>query len=307
MTALLDAIRSKTDRALASGDLSPLETSETVVEQNGLRFIVRWAEALARKDAAKAAAPAAAPAPATGADAVILPGGPRDPNFNPFLNPDPALTVGPIGTQHTIVLNKFPVCLHHLVLARRDFAEQLTPLELCDFEVLAQLLCTLGGLGFYNGGAPAGASQRHKHVQWVPAEPGNASLAQLAAGLPADAQPGVVYRHPALPMAHALLKVDVGLGADQNASAAAMLAAYHQARADLGLVPGADGLLPSFNMLVGSGWLLLVPRSQEHFEGVSINALSFGGTIYVRQPEQVELIRQTGPLQALGRVGRALS
>lgn len=77
MTALLDAIRSKTDSALASGDLSPLETSETVVEQNGLRFIVRWAEALARKDAAKAAAPAAAPAPAAGADAVILPGGPR--------------------------------------------------------------------------------------------------------------------------------------------------------------------------------------------------------------------------------------
>ena len=38
MTALLDAIRSKTDRALASGDLSPLETSETVVEQNGLLF-----------------------------------------------------------------------------------------------------------------------------------------------------------------------------------------------------------------------------------------------------------------------------
>ena len=100
MTALLDAIRSKTESALASGDLSPLETSETVVEQNGLRFIVRWAEALARKDAAKAAAPAAAPAPAAGADAVILPGGPRDPNFNPFLNPDPALTVGPIGTQH---------------------------------------------------------------------------------------------------------------------------------------------------------------------------------------------------------------
>lgn len=307
MTALLDAIRGKTESALASGDLSPLETSETVVEQNGLRFIVRWAEALARKDAAKAAAPAAEEKSAAGAEKVILPGGPRDPNFNPFLNPDPALTVGPIGTRHTIVLNKFPVCLHHLVLARREFAEQLTPLELCDFEVLAQLLSTLGGLGFYNGGAPAGASQRHKHVQWVPADPGNASLAQLAAGLPADAQPGVVYRHPALPMAHALLKVEAGLGADQSASAAALLAAYNQARADLGLEPGADGLLPSFNMLAGNGWLLLVPRSQEHFEGVSINALSFGGTIYVRQPEQVELIRQTGPLQALASVGRASS
>lgn len=298
----MDAIRARTASALASGDLSPLQTSETVIEQSGLRFIVRWAEALARKDAAKAAAPAAGK-DAAGAS-VILPGGPRDPNFNPFLNPDPALTVGPIGTQHTIVLNKFPVCLHHLVLARREFAEQLTPLELCDFWVLAELLGTLGGLGFYNGGAPAGASQRHKHVQWVPAEPGNASLAQLAADLPRDARPGTVYRHPALPMAHALLKVEAGLGADPVASAAAMLAAYELGRQHLGLQPGADGLLPSFNMLVGDGWLLLVPRSQEHFEGISINALSFGGTIYVRQPEQVELIRQTGPLQALASVGR---
>ncbi len=298
----MDAIRARTASALASGDLSPLQTSETVIEQSGLRFIVRWAEALARKDAAKAAAPAAGK-DAAGAS-VILPGGPRDPNFNPFLNPDPALTVGPIGTQHTIVLNKFPVCLHHLVLARREFAEQLTPLELCDFWVLAELLGTLGGLGFYNGGAPAGASQRHKHVQWVPAEPGNASLAQLAADLPRDARPGTVYRHPALPMAHALLKVEAGLGADPVASAAAMLAAYDLGRQHLGLQPGADGLLPSFNMLVGDGWLLLVPRSQEHFEGISINALSFGGTIYVRQPEQVELIRQTGPLQALASVGR---
>lgn len=298
----MDAIRARTASALASGDLSPLQTSETVIEQSGLRFIVRWAEALARKDAAKAAAPAAGK-DAVGAS-VILPGGPRDPNFNPFLNPDPALTVGPIGTQHTIVLNKFPVCLHHLVLARREFAEQLTPLELCDFGVLAELLGTLGGLGFYNGGAPAGASQRHKHVQWVPAEPGNASLAQLAADLPRDARPGTVYRHPALPMAHALLKVEAGLGADPVASAAAMLAAYDLGRQHLGLQPGADGLLPSFNMLVGDGWLLLVPRSQEHFEGISINALSFGGTIYVRQPEQVELIRQTGPLQALASVGR---
>lgn len=298
----MDAIRARTASALASGDLSPLQTSETVIEQSGLRFIVRWAEALARKDAAKAAAPAAGK-DAAGAS-VILPGGPRDPNFNPFLNPDPALTVGPIGTQHTIVLNKFPVCLHHLVLARREFAEQLTPLELCDFGVLAELLGTLGGLGFYNGGAPAGASQRHKHVQWVPAEPGNASLAQLAADLPRDARPGTVYRHPALPMAHALLKVEAGLGGDPVASAAAMLAAYDLGRQHLGLQPGADGLLPSFNMLVGDGWLLLVPRSQEHFEGISINALSFGGTIYVRQPEQVELIRQTGPLQALASVGR---
>ncbi len=45
-----------------------------------------------------------------------------DPNFNPFLNPDPGeLTVGPIGEHHTVHYpwNKFPLAARHLVLARR--------------------------------------------------------------------------------------------------------------------------------------------------------------------------------------------
>ena len=113
-----------------------------------------------------------------------------------------------------------------------------------------------------------------------------------------------VYQHPALTMAHALLKVPVGPGVPPDASADAMLSAYTQACEQLGLRAGADGLLPSFNLLVGHGWMLVVPRSREHFEGVSINALSFGGTLYVRQPEQVEQIRQTGPLQVLASVGQ---
>lgn len=286
-TDTMAAVRSRTEQALASGDLSPLQTSEAVVQDGGLSFIVRWAASLAAKDAA---------AP------VVLPGGPRDPNFNPFLPPDPALTVGPIGSQHTIILNKFPVCLHHLVLARREFFEQLTPLELCDFEAMAQLLCGYGGLGFYNGGAAAGASQRHKHVQWLPGEAGNASMQQLAQSMPADAVSGQPYQHPALSFKHVLFKVDASHGAEVRASAAALLAAYTQGSAYLGLVPGADGLLPSYNLLAGEGWLLMLPRSQEHFEGVSINALSFGGTIYVRQPEQLELIAQTGALKALAAV-----
>lgn len=291
---IMQAVGQRTEQALASGDLSPLQTSEDVVQDGGLTFIVRWAASLAAKDAAPAAASAAA---------VVLPGGPRDPNFNPFLPPDPALTVGPIGSEHTIILNKFPVCLHHLVLARQAFFEQLTPLELCDFQAMATLLSAYGGLGFYNGGAAAGASQRHKHVQWLPAQEGNASLRQLAATLPADAssQPQPC-QHPALPFAHVLFKVDAGQGVDAAASAAALLAAYTQGCAHLGLNPGEDGLLPPYNLLAGDGWLLMLKRSQEHFEGISINALSFGGTIYVRQPEQLELVRQSGALKALAAV-----
>jgi ATP adenylyltransferase len=36
---------------------------------------------------------------------------------------------------------------------------------------------------------------------------------------------------------------------------------------------------------------------------VSLNALSFGGTIYVRDPAQIDAIRAAGPLRALASVG----
>ncbi len=298
-SSFMRAVRERSDAALASGDLLPVETGQVVVEERGLAFIVRWAAALARKDAA---APPAAEQSSADGEAVVLPGGPRDPSFNPFLNPDPALTIGPIGDRHTVILNKFPVCLHHLVLARREFAEQLSPLEETDFRAMAQLLSSEGGLGFYNGGAAAGASQRHKHVQWIPASPENASLLRLAAELPPDTPEGTLARHPALTFTHRFLRVQAGRGVDIEASAQSLLRAFEQACAALDLRPGADGLLPPFNLLAGDGWMLVVPRSREHFEGISLNALSFGGTLYVRAAEQVETIRSAGPLQVLASV-----
>jgi ATP adenylyltransferase len=47
----------------------------------------------------------------------------------------------------------------------------------------------------------------------------------------------------------------------------------------------------------------MLPRSQECFEGISISAVCFGGTLYTRQREQIESIRRVGPLQALAAVG----
>lgn len=283
----LNVVDARSASARASGDLLPIQAEETVLEDAGLRFIVRWVSSLAVKDAAK----------------VTLPGGPRDPNFNPFLAPEPALTVGPVGDHHVAILNKFPVCDRHLVLARRMFEEQLIPIALIDFAALARVMGEYGGLGFYNGGAPAGASQRHKHVQWIPTAEGNASMRLLAAGLPDDLAEQGVARHPALAMQHCFVRVSNAIGTPIETAAHSMHAGFSLACRELGLEPDGNGLLPSFNLLAGDGWLLLVPRSREHFDEVSINALSYGGTLYVRRPEQVEAIRATGPLRVLAAVG----
>lgn len=286
-TALMQAVDLRSAQARASGALLPIAAEQTEIHEQGLAFVVRWISTLSAKDSAKAA----------------MPGGPRDPDFNPFLSPDPELTVGPVGEQHVIILNKFPVCDRHLVLARREFAEQLAPLTVQDFAALAVIMSESGGLGFYNGGVQAGASQRHKHVQWIPTAKGNANLRFLALGLPGGLPEHAVAVHPRLPLKHVFVRVQGSQGAQVGALAASLHQALGLACRTLGLEPEANGLMPPFNMLIDNGWMLVVPRSREHAHEVSVNALSYGGTLYVRYPEQVEAIRQAGPLAVLVQAG----
>lgn len=286
----MKAVDARSVSALADGALLPVQAEEMEITDGGLRFIVRWVSSLAAKDAVKKGE-------------VAIPGGPRDPAFNPFLEPDPALTIGPVGDAHVAILNKFPLSARHLVLARRHFEEQLLPLARVDFDALATIMAEAGGLGLYNGGVEAGASQRHKHVQWIPEAAGNASLRLYSPGLPEGAAVQTVATHPALAMKHCFVRVECGRGVDVERAGGSMHAGFQLACARLALAPGPDGLLPPCNLLVGDGWLLLLPRSREHFEGISFSAVSFGGTLYTRNRDQIESIREVGPLKAMAAVG----
>ena len=288
MSEFIQAVDARSASALASGALQPVQAEQTTIAQDGMPFVVRWVSSLAAKDASAG---------------VAVPGGPRDPDFNPFLKPDPALTVGPVGDTHVAILNKFPLSQQHLVLARSTFEEQLLPLTRDDFAALARVMTDAGGLGLYNGGRAAGASQRHKHVQWIPDTPDNASLAMFVAGLPKDAAAHTVTTHPALPMRHCFVRADCAPGMPVEQAAEQLYQAWLRGMATLDLKPGADGLLPPYNMLVSHGWMLLIPRSQEHYEGISLSAICFGGTLYTRHREQVDIVRKAGPMQVLAGVG----
>jgi ATP adenylyltransferase len=50
--------------------------------------------------------------------------------------------------------------------------------------------------------------------------------------------------------------------------------------------------------------MLLVPRSVEHYESISVNALGFAGSLLARDERELELIRERGPLGVLEDVGR---
>ncbi len=278
---LASAMKARIATALANGALRPIVTEQVVVEQDGVRYLVRAVSSLAHKDedpAARKAAPA-----------------------NPFQPWEPDLFVADVSETHVALLNKFPVLDRHLLIVTRRFVHQETLLDEDDFAAVARCLSDIDGLCFYNGGESAGASQPHKHMQLVPLP------------LAADG--------PALPVQPLLDAAHVGANATGNVpgfdflhafcwlsdlASATLLARSRDLMREIGMsaLPGADSSRKStpYNLLLTRDWMLLVPRSREHWEDVSVNALGYAGSLFVRNAAQLDAVRKAGPMAVLRHV-----
>ncbi|MGH8446910.1 MAG: phosphorylase [Solimonas sp.] len=280
---LADATARATERALAGGALVPFDVTSLKVDDGPCPYRIEWASSLARKDQA------AIPKPGAKLGA-----------FNPFLPYDPALYVADLGPSHVLLLNKFPVAFGHVLVVTRDYAEQEQKLETDDLSALALAMQSIDGLAFFNGGPVAGASVRHRHLQIAPF---SAPLIEaLLDGAKAD---GLVQTLAALPFRHAFVRY-TGEAADAAAAGRRLQQAYLACLAHCGLQADADGRLPAYNLLATRGWLLLVPRRCETWQeagiAVSLNAMSFAGSIFVREASLIPLIREAGLMCVLSSV-----
>jgi sulfate adenylyltransferase (ADP) / ATP adenylyltransferase len=281
----------QTNYALECGALLSLPTEYTFVEQGGVRFLVRTLANLNRKREAKKATKALGKA------------------FNPFLPYEEDLFVADISKTHVCLLNKFNVANYHLLLITRDFEEQESLLTLQDFEALWACMAEFEGLAFYNAGKTAGASQRHKHLQLVP-------LPLTPEGPPIPIEPllttaifqGSVGSVPGLPFVHAFAQLDASLSESPLQAAKVSLAQYHTLLQAVGLSnPTPENSQPgAHNLLVTRRWMLLIPRSQEDFESISVNSLGFAGALLVRNEQQLERLKNYGPLNVLRSVALSL-
>src|SRR5512139_3870429 len=147
------AVTAVTERALAAGALLPIPTNFTFLEDGGVRFLVRVLANLARKDEERWRREREAAA-----------GKPT----NPFLPHEQALFVADVSSTHLALLNKYNVVDRHILIVTREFVDQRALLTPQDMEALWRCMAEYPSLGFYNGGAEAGASQSHKHLQLVP-------------------------------------------------------------------------------------------------------------------------------------------
>ncbi|NJR52808.1 MAG: phosphorylase [Leptolyngbyaceae cyanobacterium CSU_1_3] len=267
--------------ALESGALLSIPTEYEFVEQDDVRFLVRVLSSLVRKDEAKQQEKKNA-----------------NPNerFNPFLPYEEDLFVVNLSNTHLCLLNKFNVAEHHLLIITRKFEEQEAKLTLQDFAAAWTCLREVNGLVFYNAGKNAGASQRHKHLQLIPFPLTPEGIDVPIAPLLASATFGeVVGTIPTLPFVHAFAHLML-VGESPLDAAEVMLDRYDR-------LLRAVNLVGAYNLLVTREWMLLIPRSQESFASISINALGFAGTLFVRDQQQMQVLKRYSPMEILRQVG----
>jgi sulfate adenylyltransferase (ADP) / ATP adenylyltransferase len=294
---LWPSIVRRSKHAVESGALHSIDTVATPVEARGVRFVIRQVSSLARKASERRR------------QGEQDQGGNREaPSADPFLPYDPDLFVADVSATHVALLNKFNIVEHHLVIPTRAFEEQAHLLGLADFEAWCACLAEFDGLGFYNGGEEAGASQRHKHMQIVPLPLGLDGTGAPIETLFPDAQRGdEVTTLPQMPFEHAFTRLA------PSAPEHAARVAFERYEAlldalDLGVERRDASACPPqrapYSLLFTPRWMLLVPRTTECVEGISINALGFAGSLVVRDAAQMDTIRRLGPFEVLRRVAR---
>ncbi|HXV62655.1 MAG TPA: phosphorylase [Vicinamibacteria bacterium] len=260
--SLFREIEKRAGDALLSGALQPIPSRMEIVEDAGVRFTVRVVESLLRK--------------------------PRESKENPFLPYEQALFVAEVSDTHVVLLNKFNVMPMHLLVVTREYEEQESLLSRADFEAAWRLMQELEGLFFYNAGSIAGASQRHKHLQYVPFPVGEG---------PEETPLDLWSSH--LPFVRAIAELKPGKNDNLIEGAERAREQYLCLLRSLAL-PNAGG---PYNLLITSRWLCVVPRTRESWRSISVNALGFAGALLARNDSELAAIRQVGPFSILEQVG----
>ena len=282
----------QTEHALRLGALRPIPTDYEFVEEAGVRFLVRVLSNLSRKD--KERKRRAAIEENTGKE------------VNPFLPYEEDLFVADISDTHLALLNKFNVVEHHLLVVTRHFEDQEILLTRKDFEAMWLTMHEYPSLSFYNGGRVAGASQRHKHLQFVPLP-----LAREGPRIPIEPLlyggnvSGRIEHVGGLPFRHAFVRFRT----TGNRSARDLSVMSHELYEEMlrysGMArrsAGNNRQNGPYNLLATTEWMLLVPRSEEFFEGVSVNSLGFAGALLVRNERELGRLKNVGPMTVLRSV-----
>jgi ATP adenylyltransferase len=247
--------------------------------------------------------------------------------IDPFENPIHELFIADLPSadpSHILVLNKYPVIANHFILATKTNKQQTHVLE--EGDLAATYACLEAweeGQGnnahslfaFFNSGDKSGASQPHRHLQFLPvsdmrageASPGwdvlvNSILSSSATIAQSTDAASMVLQHPGLPFTHFAYRFSTTPSSSQLLQTYNDLYQLVANPRQLALHPTEGGDLPiSYNLAMTTFGMAILPRRSEGYtlrraDGtnlgvVELNGTVLGGTLMVKCDEEWELLK----------------
>jgi ATP adenylyltransferase len=289
---LWDAVCRQNAHALSKGVVQLPEVQHHVIEDGGVQFLAAVVSNLSRKDQAKKE---------LDEKALHL-----QHDIDPFLPYEADLFVADLSATHLALLNKFNVVNHHFLIVSRDFVDQETLLGKADFQAVWNCLSQVEGLVCYNAGPVAGASQRHRHIQFLPSLKDNALTSIPMERFLAAEGDGPLSSSPHLLFNHAFIRFAPVWPKDEKGAVETLSYRYQTMLHALGMGAvhgnGEPRQNAAYNLLITRCWMLLVRRTVERYEGISVNGFCFAGLFFLRHTEHLDMVRRAGPLAFLRNV-----
>lgn len=248
------------------------------------------------------------------------PKAPKDKNKgtwkNPFLPPDEDLYVGKLSQTHSLVLNKFNITPHHVIIITNDFKRQEEPLNRMDFAATWNVVTCMpgdGGMAFFNCGPISGASQPHKHIQCIPLPiaydseataldaPFNSMIMNALDVSQATAFKNVVLVRE-LPFVHGVIKINK----DETYVDRCLEEGYNAVLDFVeGQVKGYSSWTrtDSYNMIMTNQYMMIVPRNKEYIGSVGCNSMGFAGSFFLATQQEIDDVKKYGPSYLLSELG----
>lgn len=308
--AIVSAIRPAFEKGKASGDLLFFPSEVHTQRDLGIDFEIRLCPALLQKPSL--------PTPHFDLGAEKKQSDPFKPPYNPNLY------VGELkdeeeGTEYAVLLNKYSVVEEHFLLVTKEFQSQTSPLHPSDLVQAYLLLRAAQKAGkhlfaFYNCGDRSGASQAHKHIQFLPTESDDGPpIERLSRAAHIDKQ-DKPFALSVLPFASHVRRLALPSSATHTELEPALAQAFIELL-DLCIstIRHADdsseaGSGLSYNVVLTLQHLYVFPRRRESHtlaesgEPLSVNALGFAGYLLVKSEAELHAVRTEGPTNVLKAV-----
>ena len=214
------------------------------------------------------------------------------PNQNPFNPWDKILEVDKIGTNHQLILNKYPVQKGHILLITNTWRPQDGWLDINDWIAIQMVNEDTSGLWFFNSSPIAGASQPHRHFQLLRRDHGEiiCPREKWFLDLENNNDQDSKLKKNAVVSKFNFLDNSINI-----------YNLYLELSNKIGLGNPIDDEKPRFphNILITNNWIAIIKRKYDHVHGFSVNGLGFAGYLLVTEKSNINYLKKFGPEKLL--------